>query len=109
MGKNGHLNQMTANPPTDTSLRAALFEHELRGFFQAISAHAAILLLPDLNEAQRLDHARIIRAETLRMAGLMDDLKTLRDLDADPLPLCLADTNLVEVIHASADAVRAEA
>src|SRR5260221_1551751 len=109
MGKNGPLNQITATLPADMPLGTALFAHELRVFFQAISAHAAILQLPGLNEAQRLDHARIIRAETFRMANLMDDLTTLCDLDANRLPLRLAETNLAEVIQASVDAVRAEA
>jgi signal transduction histidine kinase len=109
MSKNAQLNHLATTLPADTPLGTALFEHELRGFFQTMSAHAAIQLLPDLNAAQRLDHARIIRAETLQMASLMDDLKTLRDLDADRLPLRLAETNLAEVIQASADAVRAEA
>ncbi len=109
MNTNCQLIPMIAWSPADAPLGPALFEHELRGYFQAISANAALLLLPNLPEAQRLDQARIIQAETLRMSTLLDDLKTLGELDTDRLPLHLADTNLAEVIQASADAVRAEA
>src|SRR5262245_10299068 len=107
MSKHDLVIPMTVNPPAP--LGTALFEHELRGYLQAMAANAALLLRPDLNDAQRRDHVQIIRAETARMAALLDDLKTLGDLDAETLPLLLADTNLAEVIQASADAVRAEA
>ncbi|SDX54743.1 two-component system, OmpR family, sensor kinase [Amycolatopsis xylanica] len=84
--------------------------HELRTPLTSIRGYAELFQYAAANEpAERDAHLAKIRAETARMSVLVDDLLLLARLDSveADAPLRLADTDLVELVTAAADAFRA--
>jgi two-component system OmpR family sensor kinase len=84
--------------------------HELRTPLTSIRGYADLFHYAAANEpAERDAHLAKIRAETARMSILVDDLLLLARLDSpdSEAPLRLADTDLVELAVAAAEAFRA--
>jgi two-component system OmpR family sensor kinase len=103
---------LTARTAAEQRLRRFIADasHELRTPLTSLRGYADLFRYAAANEpAEREAHLAKMRAEAARMSVLLDDLLLLARLDSAEVeaPLRVADTNLVELAEAAADAFRA--